>query len=80
MELPEIANHPHVAEREMVVSVTSGDESFLLPGSPLKLSETPGRVHRPAEALGASNDYVFRELLGRSEEEIRRLKADGVTD
>jgi len=38
-----------------------------------RLSETPGAIRRPAPRLGEHNDYVFRELLGLTKEEIERL-------
>jgi benzylsuccinate CoA-transferase BbsF subunit len=37
------------------------------------MSGTPGEVRRPAPMLGQHNDYVFRELLGRSESEMTLL-------
>ncbi|MFC1989525.1 CaiB/BaiF CoA transferase family protein [Chloroflexota bacterium] len=40
---------------------------------PFRLSETPGQVRHHAPLLGQDNDYVYRELLGMSEEEMDRL-------
>ncbi|MFQ5849658.1 MAG: CaiB/BaiF CoA transferase family protein [Candidatus Binatia bacterium] len=48
-----------------------------LPGVAMKLSDTPGMVVRHAPLLGQDNDYVFRHLLGLSEEEIQRLQEAG---
>jgi len=45
---------------------------------PWKLSATPGTVRRPAPSLGQHHIYVFRELLGLSQEEIERLLGAGV--
>jgi crotonobetainyl-CoA:carnitine CoA-transferase CaiB-like acyl-CoA transferase len=44
-----------------------------LHGIPWRLSGTPGRISRPAPLLGEHNQYVFGELLGLPEAEIRRL-------
>jgi crotonobetainyl-CoA:carnitine CoA-transferase CaiB-like acyl-CoA transferase len=34
-------------------------------------------MHRPAPTLGQHNDEVLRELLGLSDDELSRLRADG---
>ena len=48
-----------------------------LPGIVASLSKTPGKIVRHAPLLGQDNDYVFRDLLGLTEEEIERLAAAG---
>jgi benzylsuccinate CoA-transferase BbsF subunit len=45
---------------------------------PIKLGETPGEIASTAPALGEHNEYVFRELLGLSAEDVDRLRAEGV--
>ena len=47
-------------------------------GTPLKLSETPGRVRRLAPMPGADNEEVLMGLLGHSAEELERWRAEGV--
>ena len=44
------------------------------------LSETPARVSRAAPMYGQDNEYVLRELLGLSEEEVIELVAAGALD
>jgi crotonobetainyl-CoA:carnitine CoA-transferase CaiB-like acyl-CoA transferase len=44
-----------------------------------RMSETPAHIRLPAPSFGEHNDYVFRELLGLSDEEIARLGLEGVT-
>ena len=41
------------------------------------MSETPFEVRKPPVRLGEDNDYVFRDVLGLSEEEYDQLKAAG---
>jgi formyl-CoA transferase len=64
---------PHTRAREMEVRVThpvEGEMSAL--GIPVKLSETPGAVRRPAPLLGEHTDEVLREA-GFSDAEIAAL-------
>jgi benzylsuccinate CoA-transferase BbsF subunit len=50
----------------------------LYPGVPFKMSETPGYIHRPAPCLGADTEYVLKNILGMSEQEIKELDDAGV--
>jgi crotonobetainyl-CoA:carnitine CoA-transferase CaiB-like acyl-CoA transferase len=44
-----------------------------IPASPLHLSETPLHIRLPAPALGEHNDYIFRHLLGLSDDQVAAL-------
>ncbi|MGZ3627840.1 MAG: CaiB/BaiF CoA transferase family protein [Ktedonobacteraceae bacterium] len=50
----------------------------LYPGVPFKMSLTPGYIHRPAPCLGADTEYVFKNLLGLSDEHIKQLDDEGI--
>jgi benzylsuccinate CoA-transferase BbsF subunit len=50
----------------------------LYPGVPFKLSVTPGYIHRPAPCLGADTEYMFKNLLGLSDEHIKQLDDEGI--
>lgn len=50
------------------------------PGPPFKLSKTPGEPHSPAPCLGQHNEYVYRQVLGMSDEEFVQLLNEGVFD
>ena len=47
-------------------------------GLPIHLSRTPGRVHRAAPLLGEHNEYVYRDLLGLTDEEFAECLAEGI--
>ena len=71
-------NHPQVRHREMVVERPHpilGTVSLL--GLPVKLSETPGDVHRIPPELGEHTDEILREA-GISGDDARRLREQGI--
>ena len=43
-----------------------------------RLSKTPARFPRSAPALGQHNEFVYKELLGYSDEEVTQFLLDGV--
>ncbi len=45
---------------------------------PIRLSDTPPGYSRAAPTVGEDNDYVYRELLGMTADEVLRLKALGI--
>ena len=70
---------PQVRAREMFVEL---DHPVYGPlkttGTPLKLSETPGRVRWLAPMPGQDNQEVFVHLLGHSPDDLERWRAEGV--
>jgi CoA:oxalate CoA-transferase len=75
----EMVADPQVRAREMFVQ---RDHPVFGPltttGTPLKLSETPGRVRWLAPMPGEHNEEVFVGVLGHSREDLARWRADGV--
>ena len=75
---PEALADPHTLAREMVVDlVHPGAGPIKALGVPVKLSETPGAVDRPAPLLGQDNAAILTEL-GYSEAEQQALADQGV--
>jgi crotonobetainyl-CoA:carnitine CoA-transferase CaiB-like acyl-CoA transferase len=67
---------PHVAAREFFRPATSRDTgTHLHPGHPY--SGVPLTWWRGAPALGEDNEYVYRELLGVSDDDYKRLEHEG---
>lgn len=52
-------------------------EDIVVGGLPIRMSGSFTGFDKPAVTLGASNEAVYRELLGYSEEQFARLKRDG---
>jgi CoA:oxalate CoA-transferase len=75
----EMVADPQVRAREMFVERDHPVYGRLkLTGSPLKMSETPGRVRWLAPMPGEHNEEVFCGLLGHSKEELARWRDEGV--
>jgi formyl-CoA transferase len=73
---PEMLEDPHFAAREAIVSVPHPQfGSLRMQNVVPKLSATPGRIRRPAPALGQDNETVYRGLLGLPAERYEKLKA-----
>jgi formyl-CoA transferase len=75
---PEALADPHSLARRMVVDLVhpeAGPVKAL--GVPIKLSDTPGAVERPAPLLGEHSVALLTEL-GYSDTEQQALKASGI--
>lgn len=72
----EIVSSKHLAGRDYWVRVQHEDigESFIYPGAPFKLSETPWEQRGRAPHVGEHNAQVYEELLGLDAAAVRRLK------
>ena len=77
--IEDIFSDPHFTARgdlETVDDPTLGP--VVIPAVIPKMSETPGRISTLGPPLGNANNYIYGTLLGLSDEEIERLRADGV--
>lgn len=77
----ELLTDPHLRERgtfQMVDRAIVGTHPYPIPTAPIKFSQTPVKIRRPAPLLGEHNDYVLGELLGMSAEEIQGLADDKI--
>ncbi|MBW2268680.1 MAG: CoA transferase [Deltaproteobacteria bacterium] len=75
----EALEHPHVAAREFIVELEHplmGRVRSL--GPPIRLPESPGGPRTPAPLLGQHNENVYGTLLGMSDAELQKLRADEV--
>ena len=69
---------PNLRSRGFFTSVYEPETGTVeYPGPFIHSSETPAQIER-CHRFGEDNNYVFGGLLNMSEEEIRRLQAEGV--
>jgi crotonobetainyl-CoA:carnitine CoA-transferase CaiB-like acyl-CoA transferase len=68
----DLAEHPYVAEREVLVEVPDAAGSLPMHNVVPRLSATPGALRRPAPALGEHNRELLSDL-GCTEAEIEAL-------
>ncbi|NLH45347.1 MAG: CoA transferase [Acholeplasmataceae bacterium] len=68
-----IINDPQVKARDMIVEVEHPIAGHLkMPGVPVKLSDTPGSVRKPAPLLGHDVNEILHELMGWDEETVNQ--------
>jgi len=71
--------HKHAQARNMVVEVEHGScGPMKLVNTPVKFSGCDPGVRLPPPTLGQHTEEVLRELCGMDEEEVGRLKKEGV--
>lgn len=78
--VPEVFEDDHLRARgffELVSHPAAGCWEMEAPH--WRMSETPAHIRLPPPSFGEHNHWVFRHLLGLSEEEIEALRAEGVT-
>ncbi|MFC1532027.1 CaiB/BaiF CoA transferase family protein [Thermodesulfobacteriota bacterium] len=69
---------PHLKDRGFFQEITHPDVgTHLYPGLMWKASKTPNAIRTPPVRLGEHNEYVYKELLGVSDEEYEQLKREG---
>ncbi|AHZ22949.1 CoA transferase [Haloferax mediterranei ATCC 33500] len=78
--MADIFRDQHFAERDAVIYIDGEDEeSIPMRGVFPKLSATPGGVDHPGPSLGSHALSTITERTDRSEADVRRLAAEGVT-
>jgi CoA:oxalate CoA-transferase len=75
----QICEDPQIRFRDMLVEIDQpGIGKMKIAGSPLRLSETPGKVYRGAPALGEHTEEILTTLLKKKKTEITALRNEGV--
>ena len=78
-DIAEIMEDPHFKARHTFVELPDPQLGTVTMSAPTpRLSETPGSIRWAGPALGAHNAEVYAGELGLSDQEMARLKADGI--
>ncbi|MDE2933562.1 MAG: CoA transferase [Chloroflexota bacterium] len=79
LEASRVLDDPHVQARNLYIPQELQDDIGVhrYPRPVYDFPESEGGIRRPPVAFGQDNDYVYRELLGMSDEECARLEAEG---
>ena len=79
LEASRVFDDPHVQARDLFQPQRLFDDvgtyRFMAPF--YRFPETPVTVYQPPVAQGEHNEYVYKEVLGVSDEEYERLTAEG---
>jgi crotonobetainyl-CoA:carnitine CoA-transferase CaiB-like acyl-CoA transferase len=78
-DVGEVIEDPHLAARDMIQPVehpTLGQVRVL--GVPIKLSDTPGAVRSAPPMLGQHTDAILTGDLGFSQDEVGKMRGNGV--
>ncbi len=77
-DLEHALNDVQVRARDMVVTVAHPDGGEVqMPGNPVKMSDTGEESFAPPPLLGQQTDTVLRDLLGKSDSDIKALRNAG---
>lgn len=74
-----LLDDPQIEARNMIVNQEHPELGTIpLPGTPIKLSLTPGRIGAPAPRLGEHNDEIYGKLLDFDQERLSQLRQRGI--
>ena len=77
----QLAHNEQFAARGLFVSMDEPEMGPLITESPpVKMSETPPLLYRPAPLIGEHTESVLRDVLNKSDAEIRDLAEQGVLE
>lgn len=80
LELDEMCEHPQVLARDMIIKMSDFRDSgkdMILPGLPIKFSDTPGEVKLTFQEAGEHTAEIL-SAAGYTSEEIHLFKINGV--
>jgi crotonobetainyl-CoA:carnitine CoA-transferase CaiB-like acyl-CoA transferase len=79
LNVEEVCENPHLNERGFLVDIEYPDKSMIRRlAFPWKSNDSGRGVYTHPPEVGDQNDYVFKEIMGLSDEEIKRLEAEKV--
>jgi len=78
-DVEQLLGDPHVKVREVITTVDDEDLGPLkMLNVMFRLSGTPGRIRFPGRRLGQDPAAIYREWLGLDEDDLAKLRDEGV--
>ena len=79
-DVKQVTEDPHIAgAREMFIEIEDPDVGAVkVTNSHIKMTETKPGFKSPAPALGQHNREIYGGMLGFTEEQLNKMKEDGV--
>jgi CoA:oxalate CoA-transferase len=78
-DFADLAVDPQVIANDYVVEIDDPIHGKVkVPGIPVRLSETPGKVERLAPELGQHTEEVLMEICGYTWDDLAKLREEGV--
>ena len=75
-----LSRDEQIRARNYFITLAHPDGECFVENITIGFSDTPSRIRRPGPTLGQDNEYVYKEILGMSEEEINQCYVDGAFD
>ena len=76
---PDMMDDPQFKARNAIVHVDHPDfDNICMQNAFPKLSETPGEIRWPGPVLGAHNQEIYGDMLGKSADELSHLEDTGI--
>jgi CoA:oxalate CoA-transferase len=74
-----VVNDPQVKAREMIVEVDHPKAGKVkMAGIPIKMSKSQGEIRMPSPSLGEHTEDILKRILNFNDEEIIKLREEGV--
>ena len=75
----DLASDPQLRARNFFIELDHPELGRTISdATPIKLSETPARYNRAAPMKSQDNNYIYKQLLGMSEDELTELRQQGI--
>ena len=75
---PRAFSDPHLIARDFFVEIDAPEVgTHLYAGSPFKLSKVPLEIMKPPVRLGEDNEYIYKTVLGITDEAYEHLESLG---
>ncbi|MBA7676974.1 Succinyl-CoA:(R)-benzylsuccinate CoA-transferase subunit BbsF [subsurface metagenome] len=75
----DLANDPQLKAQGFFVELDHPELGKTISDAiPIKLPDSPAKYGRVAPAQGQDNSYVYKQLLGMSEDELAELRRQGI--